>query len=592
MVRCFRAVACLFIRHALLIGLVVAPAGFAGAEEFAYNVTLKIAEPYQHLLRQHLDIVKWQTNPDMNGDQLQRLYRAAPEQIRALLATEGYFEPQIQSSIVEQDGEWDIAFDIDPGAPVLVESFKLELRGPLASATDLPAWRERLEAGLPLRPQQRFRQDEWDETKKRVLTRLLVDSYPLASIADSEARLDPVSRKAELLIVIDSGPLVTFGEIDITGLERVPPQVVQRLARFEPGSPYRQSALLDFQSALQSTPYFSSVLVDVSPMPDQALKTPVRVRVKEAQMQRVGFGVGYNTNTGARFEVNYQHSNVVGRGWIFTANTSIETRRQFVEAKLAAPVTRKNYYDSVFISNERSEVQRVETELAKTGVSRERDTGAIKTVLGLTYEREWSKIGDAADSSRKQALVGSFGWTRRDLDHPVLPTSGNVIAFRVAGAGRNVSSDTTFLHLAGRLGLYWRLPDNAGFLLLRGDTGQVFTERVGGVPSDWLFRVGGANSVRGYEYQSIGVEQDGAIAGGQVAAAGSIEYQRPFAPNWRWAAFVDAGDAARSWQDYSPKRGYGGGVRWLSPVGALAADLAFGEPVQQWRMHIAIGLAF
>lgn len=586
----FPVVPALLRRAAILFWLALA--GLAQAEAFAYRVNIRAEEPYAKLLQQHLDIVRWQNNPDMDAAQLQRLYRATPDQIRALLATEGFLGPQIESSMAGQDGEWDIGFSVDPGRPMRVDALQLELQGALATAPDYPAWRERLEAGLALNPGKRFRQDDWDETKKQVLTRLLVDSYPLARIVDSEALLDPATNTARLRIVIDSGPLVTLGAIEIDGAQRVPAQVVNRLARFEPGARYRQSVLLDFQSALQATPYFSSVLVDVSPQADQPQLTPVRVRVKEAQMQRVGFGVGYNTNTGARFEVNYQHANVADRGWIFNANTSIETRRQFAEARLAAPITRKNYYDSVFVSGERSLVQRLESELAKLGVSRERDTGVIKTVLGLSYERERTRIVDSDDSSRKQALVPSFGWTRRDLDHPVLPTSGNVIAFRIAGAGRNMLSDTTFMHLAARVGLYGRLPAGFGYVVVRGDAGQVFTERVAGVPSDWLFRVGGANSVRGYEYQSIGVEQSGAVVGGEISATGSVEYQYPFAGNWRWALFVDAGDAAGSWQDFSPKRGYGSGVRWLSPVGSVAADLAFGEPVQQWRMHISIGLAF
>ena len=595
-----RRITCLFLslrRHAHRLGVALLLGAcllgkVAYAEEFAYSVQFGIAEQYLPLLRNHLDIVRWQNNSDMNAGQLQRLYRAAPEQIRALLATEGFLDPQIHPRISEASGEWSVAFDIDPGPPVEVATLQLELRGALADGADRAAWEQRLQSHFALKPPQRFRQDDWDSAKKRTLAQLLVDSYPLARIVDSEARLDPATHKADLYVAIDSGPLVTLGDIAVEGLQRVPLQVIQRLTRIERGNRYSQSALLDFQSALQATPYFASVLVDVSPSADAPEFTPIRVKVKEAQMQRVGFGVGYNTNTGARFEVNYQHSNLAERGWILAANTSIETRRQFAEIKLAAPQTAKAYTDSVFLNSERSHIQGVDSQLNKLGVSRERDTGVIKTVQALSYEREWSQVGDTEGSSRKQALVASYGWTRRDLDHPVLPNSGNVIALRLAGAARNISSDTSFVHAVGRVGLYGRLPHDWGYLLLRGEAGQVSAERVAGVPSAWLFRVGGANSVRGYEFQSIGIEQNGAVTGGEVEATGSIEYQHPFAPSWRWAAFVDAGDAARNWQDFSPKRGYGMGVRWLSPVGSIAADLAFGEPVQQWRMHIAIGLAF
>ena len=575
--------------HPILVLLVACCLNLAQAA--SYTVQINVDEAYQPLLS-HLDLYKWQDSGDINIDQIQRLFRAAPAQIRSLLATEGFLEVQILATLDEKDGLAVLRYDIDPGPAVLVESLRLELSGPLSEHPDVEQWREKMLAQISLKPESRFRQDDWDASKKQSLALLLADSYPLASLVMSEALLDADSRTARLQLQVDSGPLVTLGPIQVEGLQRLPERVVTRLTRIEPGVPYRRSSLLDFQSALQGTPYFSSVIVDVDPAPDQPLLTPVLVKVKEAQRQRVGFGVGYNTNTGARVEVNYQHANVADQGWIFNANTSLETRRQFAEAKLATPLTAKGYVESVFANNESTQVQNVDSQIYKIGVGRERDIGNIKTLLALTYERESSVVGDDADASRLQALVLGYNWNRRDLDDPISPALGNVISVRVAGAARRLLSDTSFVHSFGRLSLYSPMPWRSGYLLLRGDVGQVFAEQVALVPSDWLFRIGGVNSVRGYDYQSIGVPQNGAVIGGAVTASATIEYQHAFAPSWRWAAFIDAGDATSSWSNVTLHRGYGVGVRWLSPVGAIAADVAFGEPAQQWRAHMSIGLAF
>jgi translocation and assembly module TamA len=59
-----------------------------------------------------------------------------------------------------------------------------------------------------------------------------------------------------------------------------------------------------------------------------------------------------------------------------------------------------------------------------------------------------------------------------------------------------------------------------------------------------------------------------------------------------WALFADAGTAAERWSDYKPVWGAGVGVRWRSPVGPLRADVAYGEAVQQWRLHLSVGIAF
>ena len=61
---------------------------------------------------------------------------------------------------------------------------------------------------------------------------------------------------------------------------------------------------------------------------------------------------------------------------------------------------------------------------------------------------------------------------------------------------------------------------------------------------------------------------------------------------WRAAAFVDHGGAAARWGDFSGVTGAGLGARWVSPVGALGADIARGFDEKTWRLHIALGLAF
>ena len=40
-----------------------------------------------------------------------------------------------------------------------------------------------------------------------------------------------------------------------------------------------------------------------------------------------------------------------------------------------------------------------------------------------------------------------------------------------------------------------------------------------------------------------------------------------------------------------PKLGYGAGVRWRSPVGPLRLDLAYGQEVEEFRLHFSVGIA-
>jgi len=96
---------------ALLAGLW--PHG-AWSQTFHYEVELDVPAHLRTLLHDNLDIFKWTESPEANLDFLRRLFQRAPEQIRSLLATEGYFSPQIKSGLREEAGTWIARFEIVP----------------------------------------------------------------------------------------------------------------------------------------------------------------------------------------------------------------------------------------------------------------------------------------------------------------------------------------------------------------------------------------------------------------------------------------------------------------------------------------------
>jgi translocation and assembly module TamA len=126
----------------------------------------------------------------------------------------------------------------------------------------------------------------------------------------------------------------------------------------------------------------------------------------------------------------------------------------------------------------------------------------------------------------------------------------------------------------------------------RLEGGIVMANSRSGVPSSFLFRTGGDQTVRGYAYQSIGVPQGRAIVGGRYMMVGSVEATYWLAGDWGVAAFVDAGDAFDNRNLFDLAIGYGMGVRWRSPIGPFRADIAYGERSESVRLHFSVGFNF
>jgi translocation and assembly module TamA len=112
------------------------------------------------------------------------------------------------------------------------------------------------------------------------------------------------------------------------------------------------------------------------------------------------------------------------------------------------------------------------------------------------------------------------------------------------------------------------------------------------VPSTFLFRAGGDQSVRGYGYQQLGVPVGTAITGARYLLTASAEYDYWFKPPWGAAVFYDVGNAADNFNDLKPKVGYGVGARWRSPVGPINVDVAYGKAVRKVRLHFSLGFTF
>jgi len=561
------------------------------AQVFGYSVEMNVPEAQRKLLVEYLDIYQWRDNPRMNPEQLRLLFSKAPDNIRELLATEGYFSPTIDSALEDTAGKWLARFTVEPGEPVRVASFDVQVRGAFADGSETNVARLRsLRDRWSLPVGAIFRQKQWEAAKRAALRDLLAERYPRAEIVSSQATVDPQTRKAVLTVVLDSGPPFAFGATTITGLKRYPSLIVERLNPIEPGSAYSQSKLLDFQARLQDSPYFSSAQASAQIDPARPADVPVRVEVVERPSRKLGFGIGASTNTGARGQVEYQHLDFLGRAWRFTTRLKVETKTQSLTAEVQVPRTAHGYLDSANAFSARADIEGEVDTKHGIGAKRARVQGKIETALAVQYQTENRQI-EGAESDRSRALTLNYSWTRRDVDNLLYPTRGTLLNAQLGGAAEALLSDRNFVRTYVKVAHHRPLGDRGG-VVLRGELGATLAAARQGIPSDFLFRAGGDQSVRGFAYQSLGVSEGDAIVGGRYLGVASAEYVHWLKPNWGAALFYDVGAAADQLRDFSLFHGYGAGARWRSPVGPLNLDVAYGQEVREWRLHFSVGFAF
>ncbi|MBS1154767.1 MAG: hypothetical protein H6R07_691 [Proteobacteria bacterium] len=576
---------------AALCSMVLGVLPAAAAEPFRYALDIEAPAEIKSLLLQYLDVVRLRASERMSAEQLSRLVDATPDEATRLLETEGYFAPQITLTYRQDKAMPHVLLTVVPGKPVRVGKVQFVVSGAIADNQPL---REQVQAQIlaawTLPQGDIFKQKEWDEVKKRSLSLLQEKGYAAASIASSEARIDPAAQSAELQLELDSGAAYRFGSLNINGLKHYPESLVRDQATFVPGDSYRRSDLVDMQNRLHDLPHFSLVVMDPELSPEPPYEASVRIDVQEAPRHKVTTGLGYSTNTGIKSELGYRFLNLANRGWISESKLRLEQFEQAAETSVTLPRLGAGYEHRASMGYLRSDVQNLLSHTWRAGISRQHEDFHLTRIWSLEYLAEQRELEDGTQENPR-SLALKFQWLRRDVDDIRNPRRGNLLQLVAGGAHEKLLSDASFLHLYGRGVRYWPMGPQ-GVLIARAEMGQTFANEEADVPSDWLFRAGGAGSVRGYDYQSLGVESGGSIVPGRVLATASIEYQIPVYKDWRAAVFVDHGSAAGRWADWHGKTGAGVGARWVSPVGVLGLDLARAIEDRKWRLHVALGLAF
>jgi len=566
------------------LGLAALPALAASVE---FSVQIEAPKALTGVLQDNLDLTGWAGREDVSEDQLRQLVKTAPEQARGLLATEGYFSSTVTARLERAEPAWIVKLQVDPGEPTKVVSVDLRIRG---AVNDDPVREQRLRTAreaFVLNEGSVFRQRDWDASKDGATHSLHRRYYAAARIISSRADIDPVAREARLAVEIDSGPPFYFGEVEANGLQRYPLQIVRNLSPIEPGDPYDEEQLLKFQKRLLASGRFASAVVFSANDVERANAIPIFVNVVESQARKVDLGVGFSTDRGPRGLAGYTDYNAFDRALRLNARAEVDRLRQEVLGGIDFPVNESGWRYGALARFKYEDIQSVQsTDWSVTGLHtyliEERKSQQL-----LQHLTENRVLADGTEDDL-QALYLAQLWSWNNLDNFLNPRDGHFLGLELGGASRDVGSDATFGRVIAR-GSYFLPVKTFGTVLLRLESGTVIADSRNGIPSEYLFRTGGDNSVRGYSYESLGVEQGGSIVGGRYLLVGSVEYIHWIGEQWGAAVFYDAGNAVDETSDFEPAVGYGVGARWYSPIGSLNLDLAYGEDVDDYRVHFTAG---
>lgn len=547
------------------------------------------------LLETHLPLVSYQRKEELDKEQIEFLLEDAPTDAQNILRTEGYFNTQISISPHGKGYRMQVTL----GPRTKIDNVSVALLGDILSDDDVGSYYKNalntwaLPVGAP------FRQENWSVSKISVLAAVTRKKYPLAKLSKTQAAINPANRLADLNVSVDSRQPIYFGDLIISGTQRYPEKVVRGLAKFQAGDPYDLDKLLDYQQDLENNAHYAGASVQADWDALQNDRVPIKVSVSEVKRQKFEAGLSYDSEYGIGGRIGYDHYNVFNRG--YTGSVSFEADRYQTQAAvgISQPRNNKGYFNTANIAYERSSTQKLERDTVSAGIWRVRDRNGIEARYGIEFVAEDTELPEERTKlGRSYATMLTASWKRQNISTPLRPANGYYLRGKVGFTLGPLLSSSTMARVHAGAGYYFT-PENKklGTLVLRGEAGYVYTsskEASGQVPTVLMFRTGGATSIRGYEYDSIGrtLEGSSTVLPDRALAVASAEYQIPFKNNFAIALFHDMGGVARTFQSMKVRHGTGIGLRWFSPAAPFSFDLAYGHHDRKLRWHISLGTRF
>lgn len=451
---------------------------------------------------------------------------------------------------------------------------------------------------------------------------------------------NPETQTVDLTFRIETAEPVRIGRIEVVGNDPTFDKIVRREIQLDEGDLYRGSLIRASKMRLERLGFFEEVNIS-TPKGAGPSVLDMNVQVSEQPTGSFSLGAGYSNLESVVVTANVAKNNFLGLGFnMSSALNWSRLRRQFTLSFLDP-----YFLDSRWLLNINGySVTRNFTGMYGMGAS---TMGGFASTLGggmNEYQRGGSLgIGRYLDTRddlqlRMDYTIEDVGLTNIDAfkrrlfggelyrngltstvgltfsvdkrNNRIFPTQGfyGSIASSLSG-GFRVGDDMVsllggdFHFVENRINARWYQPllnGNDRFVFRANSTMGAVTSTDGGmVPFIHRYRAGGINSVRGYNWFSLGptvravTSEDPGRADDQLIVGGTqtwvnnfeIESQLVRSAGITGVIFFDAGNAfGDPWGDGNLsiaglRASYGLGVRWRSPMGPLRFE--WGVPLQR-----------
>ena len=523
----------------------------------------------------------------------------AQTRIRQLYRQQQYLVTKVQApQVAEENGRLTVVTAIEEGPPAVLAEVKVA-GSTLPTGDVLPLLR--IEAG------DRYDALQASETVLRLRDLYLKLGYPSVRVATS---VIPNGSDLSLVFQVSEGQRQVVGDVVVKGLRRTRESLVRKQVTLKKGAWLDPRDLSKLERRILDLGFFSRAVVTAN----SESPATITIDVEEQPRWMVAYELGYNPDEDGSITLDAQRDNLFGRG--FSIGGRYRQGRDLDEqrASFHVPSVYRSADLTFSLFRRRDDkitagdVRTIEFGLPPLG-GRLREQG-FRVEQALHLDRPWEVLYGYRYRRVHTAPPGVQEFTVEDVGGVdaslVLDTRETVLASIRKGvfsslslevAPKALGSDADFLKGFGQVSV--TVPLRRAVVLASGFRLGLGKAREGRLVSFERFTAGGANSVRGYATDSLGLLDEQHQPGGDAVIIFNEELRYEHALTGLGAAvFWDAGNVFQSLDEFQLKlrHSLGVGLRYDSPIGLLRIDVAvplnrrIGE--ERYQLWFGLGQAF
>lgn len=525
---------------------------------------------------------------------------------------EGYLNAHVLDYQLDFNGAGDevsIKIIIDEGRPTMVGIVSLVFQPPDTTGKVDP---KRLQKRLKLKNGRLYRELDLKNDYQAILDYLSNTGYPYVQVR-VKPELDSSKINVNLEWRIKPGLFCKFGEISYSGNKNISAKVIKRGLGFSTGETFKRKKLLDSQQQVYRLELFEFASLTSDSLDGENTLIPISVKIKEAKLHTIKFGLGYGTEERFRGFARARWRNFFGGGRILRLNAkhSTEILPIDLELELSQPYFLSNRNDLILRpffkwQDETSfEARRLGVDLT---LSR-RLTRKTNAFFSTIVERDTVRLkGDIVDDEVEDLFnksVFRVGLSHNSTDQIFTPSRGQISSIYVEEAGRLLATPFKYLKVFTEHRFYRKL-SGRNILAAKFSIGSMKAIRgTDATPTLERFFAGGNYSLRGWKRQELGPSKADSMGrlipvGGNSIIDGSVELRYSLFSQFVGAVFLDYGNVWEKWNGFAPgdlRYALGLGLRYNTLIGPVRVDVAWKlneqeQDDQGYEIHFSIGQAF